>query len=98
MLYEGYKYYKVCEGKECKVFWRCEFHKAGCKGREHATSVGEAIDVVQQPSTRSGIKQGRELVSSMMKRAREETVSIHRIYNDPLQEISQDVTMRVLIR
>ena len=29
--------------KEGKVFGRCEFHKAGCKGR--ATSVGEAVDV-----------------------------------------------------
>ena len=27
-----------------KVFWQCEFHKAGCKGR--ATSVGEAIDIM----------------------------------------------------
>ena len=28
----------------------------------------------------------------MRKRAREETVSIHRIYDDALQELSQDVT------
>ena len=37
MLYEGYKFYTIREGKEGKVFWRCELHKAGCKGR--ATSV-----------------------------------------------------------
>ena len=40
VLYKGYKYNNH-EGKT--VFWRCEFHKAGCKGR--ATSVGEAVDV-----------------------------------------------------
>ena len=31
MLNEGYKYYRIREGKEGKVFWTCEFHKAGCE-------------------------------------------------------------------
>ena len=90
MLYEGYK---IREGKECKVFWQCEFHKAGCKGR--ATSVGEAIDITcnehNHPQDQAS-KKAEKLVSFMRKRAREETASVHRIYDDALQEISQDVT------
>ena len=55
--------------KEGKVFWRCEFHKAGCKGR--ATYVGEAVDVTtctehyhppDQASSRA-----KKLVTSMRK-------------------------------
>ena len=71
----------------------CEFHKAGCKGR--ATSVGEAIDVTcseQNHPPDQASNKAEKLVSSMRKWAREETVSIHRIYDDALQEISQDVT------
>ena len=78
MLYEGYKYYRICEGKEGKVFWQCEFHKAGCKGR--ATPVSEAIDITcnehNHPPDQASNK-AEKLVSSMRKRAREETVSIH---------------------
>ena len=39
--------------KECKVFWRCEFHKAGCKGR--TTSVGEAIDFLDAIKYQTGL-------------------------------------------
>ena len=30
--------------KEGKIFWRCKFHKAGCK-EELRTYVGKAVDV-----------------------------------------------------
>ena len=43
MLYERYKYYKICKGEKGIVFWRCELHKAGCGGR--ATYVGEPVEV-----------------------------------------------------
>ena len=68
MLYEGYKYYKIREGKEHKVFWQCKFHKAGCKDR--ATSVGEAIDVTcsehNHPPDQASNK-AEKLVTSMRK-------------------------------
>ena len=38
-----YERYKIHEGKEGKIFWRWELHKAGCNRR--ATSVGEAVEV-----------------------------------------------------
>ena len=32
LLYEGYKYLKIRDGKEC-TFWRCERHKNQCSAR-----------------------------------------------------------------
>ena len=30
LLYERYKYLKICDGKEC-TFWRYEMHKSQCQ-------------------------------------------------------------------
>ena len=62
ILYEGYK------GKEGKVFWRCEFHRAGREGR--ATSVGETVDVTCTEHNHPPDQASNKLVSSMRKWAR----------------------------
>ena len=50
------------------MFWRCKFHKPGCKGT--ATSVGEAVDVTctehNRPQDQASNK-AKKLVSSMSK-------------------------------
>ena len=71
MLYEEYKYYRIHERKEGEVFWRCELHMAGCKGR--AASVGEAVEVTcpehnhppDQASNKSFIEKGQTDLSTV---------------------------------
>ena len=43
MCYEGYKYYRICEGKKVKCLGDAGFHKAVRKGRD--TSFCEAVNV-----------------------------------------------------
>ena len=74
------------------MFSRRKFHRAGRERR--ATSVGEAVDVTcterNHPQDQASNK-AEKLASSMREWALEETVSIHRMYDDALQESSQDV-------
>ena len=73
------------DGLQGNTFWRCKKYKSGCSGR--ATSEGSNVVVRQEhnhPPDLAATKKD-QVVSQMRKRAREETVSIHRIYDEALQ-------------
>ena len=40
LLYEGYKYLKICDGKD-RMFWRCKRHRSHCPAKvtTHVTTV-----------------------------------------------------------
>ena len=83
--YEGHKYLKIRDGRNGQVFWRCSLHKSGCTAR--ATSEGKSVIVRQEHShpTSEDTLQVEKAVSNMRKRAREETTSVPRIYDQTLQ-------------
>ena len=83
--FEGYIYHKIREGKEGNTFWRCQMHKSGCSAR--ATSEGSSVVVRSEhshPPAHANLRKERA-VENMRKRAREETTSINRIYDETLQ-------------
>ena len=88
--YEGYMYLKIREGKEGSIFWRCQLHKSGCNGR--ATSKGSSVVVRNEHNhpPAQATRRKEKAVANMRKRAREETTSINRIYDETLQVISAE--------
>ena len=83
--FEGHKYLKIRESKSGMVFWRCSQHKSGCHAR--ATSEGSSV-VVRQDHSHPASQETlavEKAVSHMRKRAREETISVPRIYDQALQ-------------
>ena len=83
--FEGHKYMKIREGSNGLTFWRCSCHKSGCPAR--ATSEGTSVVVRQQhnhPASEDTLVVEKS-VSNMRKRAREETTSVPRIYDQAMQ-------------
>ncbi len=83
--FEGHKYLEIKEGKNGMVFWRCSQHKSRCTAR--ATSEGTSVVVRQQhshPASQETLAV-EKAVSNMRKRAREETTSVPRIYDQAMQ-------------
>ena len=82
--YEGYTYLKIRDGLQGNTFRRCKIYKSGCSGR--ATSEESNVVVRQEhnhpPDLHGCFQKRSKVVSRIMKRAREETVSIHRIYDE----------------
>ena len=91
MLYKGYKYLKIRDGKEC-TFWKCERHKGQCPARmtTYEGSVqfsrGEHNHPPDLPAN-----QVEATISNMRKRAREEMTTIP--YDEVLQVISKDILL-----
>ena len=82
LYYEGYIYTNIQESLQGNTFWRCKKYKSSCSGR--ATSEVSNIVVRQEhnhPTDLATTKKD-QVVSQMKKRAKEETVSIHRINDE----------------
>ncbi len=80
--YEGYIYTKIREEKEGNTFWRCQQHKNGCSG---ATSEGSSVVVRNEHPPAPNSLRKDKVIANMRKRARQETTSVHRIYDEVLQ-------------
>ena len=82
--FEGYVYHRIREGKEGNTFWLCQMHKGGCSVR--ATSEGSSVVEHNHPPAHSTLRK-EKVVAKMRKRAREETTSVNKIYDETLQVI-----------
>ena len=74
--YEGHKYFKIQEGRDGLLFWKCSLHKTGCMAK--ATSEGTSVIVRQEHNHPTGEEalQVDKAISNMRQRAREETTPV----------------------
>ena len=75
LLYEGYKYLKISDGKVCTV-WRCERHKSQCSAR--VTTYEGSVQSSRGEHNHSpdlAANRVEATVSNMRKRVREETTT-----------------------
>ena len=84
-LYEGYKYLKIRDGKEC-TFWRCKRHKSQSSARvtTYEGSVQSSRGEHNHPPDLAA-NRVEATVSNMRKRVWEETTTILQIYDEALQ-------------
>ena len=89
LLHEGYKYLKICNGKEC-TFWRCERLKRHCPARvtTHEGNVRSSRGEHNHPPDLATNKV-EIAISNVRKRAREETTTISLIYDEVLQVLGK---------